>query len=446
MNDLQTAQTTITEYRHWFANRFREIVPDNYTVIEQYRAEETPRRIARYLLTPGKINELFAGFTVEWMKSDIPRYYSGHFEPRWNGKGTIGRDDSYWEAREKHVLDGLNMVYATWKGVIKICRGKDSLYWCEGQCCDGNGWSDLHYLAFENRGFLEEFMDLLFKADSQECDQDRQHKVFCPNGRHIDLEEVALDRVVLPDELKSDIVSSTEVFFRRIETFRGVGVPSKRGFLFVGEPGNGKTLLCHALVNHVVKKFDVKVATIRVSANLDNDQIEKLYNWAGDHAPAIVLLEDIETVMTQTRVTRSGFLNILDGLKPERGVLTIATTNYPDQLDPALAHRPSRFDRVWRIPLPSDAERKVFLEKLFPSPLLTPELCELVVKRTRGWSMAYVQELKATAVVRAVQHDREQIAAGDIEEAVELLAKQFQSGRKNHRCEERAEPLGFSTA
>jgi ATP-dependent 26S proteasome regulatory subunit len=135
---------------------------------------------------------------------------------------------------------------------------------------------------------------------------------------------------------------------------------------------------------------------------------------------------------------------VLDGLKPERGVLTIATTNYPEKLDPALAQRPSRFDRVWRIPMPGAASRKEFLTRMFENPPLDENLCEHVVRRTRGWSMAYVQELKATAAVRAVNSDRDHFVSTDIEEAVEILSRQFRSGQKGHRHDETPGPLGFA--
>jgi len=46
-------------------------------------------------------------------------------------------------------------------------------------------------------------------------------------------------------------------------------------------------------------------------------------------------------------------LNLLDGLKVLNGVLVIATCNEPDKLDPALIHRPSRFDRSGGLSCPS---------------------------------------------------------------------------------------------
>lgn len=88
-------------------------------------------------------------------------------------------------------------------------------------------------------------LDLHFEA-RKSVEVRRKKVIFCPNGSDIEMEKIALDRVVLPEDLKSDILSSIDTFFKKINTFRGMGVPSKRGFLFTGEPGNGKTLLCFA--------------------------------------------------------------------------------------------------------------------------------------------------------------------------------------------------------
>lgn len=42
---------------------------------------------------------------------------------------------------------------------------------------------------------------------------------------------------------------------------------------------------------------------------------------------------------------RSYFLNEVDGMDSNDGLLMIATTNHFDRLDPGLSNRPSRFDR-----------------------------------------------------------------------------------------------------
>ena len=54
-----------------------------------------------------------------------------------------------------------------------------------------------------------------------------------------------------------------------------------------------------------------------------------------------------------TDQNRSFFLNQLDGFAHNDGILTLATTNHPDRLDPAIVDRPSRFDRKYHFGLPA---------------------------------------------------------------------------------------------
>ena len=68
-----------------------------------------------------------------------------------------------------------------------------------------------------------------------------------------------------------------------------------------------------------------------------------MFRGARERGPCLLCLEDVDALVTDD--LRSTFLNELDGLDEEyRGVLTVATTNHPEKLDPALLQRPSRFD------------------------------------------------------------------------------------------------------
>jgi hypothetical protein len=64
-----------------------------------------------------------------------------------------------------------------------------------------------------------------------------------------------------------------------------------------------------------------------------------------------------------TPVVRSFFLNELDGLAANHGILTIATTNHPERIDDAIVNRPSRFDVKYTYNLPTKALRKLFADK-----------------------------------------------------------------------------------
>src|SRR6185312_14088076 len=98
-------------------------------------------------------------------------------------------------------------------------------------------------------------------------------------------------------------------------------------------------------------------------------------------------------------------LNLLDGLKALSGVLVIATCNEPDKLDPALIHRPSRFDRVWRFELPKYEQRLELLRRKGDT-FFSESALETAVRRSEGFSMAYVQEIVVSALLECAHDDQ----------------------------------------
>jgi SpoVK/Ycf46/Vps4 family AAA+-type ATPase len=301
-------------------------------------------------------------------------------------------------------------------------------------------------VAFNNREFLGDIIRDHYTVQYMNDKKPDRKFIRCLNTREdIQVRDISFDDVILPPDIKQDIITSADVFFKRNAMYDQLGLSRKRGFLFTGSPGNGKTLLCHALAGYLHDTYGVYSITISINRLTDNDDIKSLYDNAEQNSPSLVILEDIESIMTDTYVTRSVFLNILDGLYSANGLLTIATTNYPEKLDPALAHRPSRFDRVWTIPTPDKSQRREYLEFLVADLITSKDIINTLVDITAGWSMAYIQELKATAAVFAIQQDHDHLAEADLLKAANLLQAQFKSGTKNHR-EEAIGTVGFNAA
>lgn len=71
--------------------------------------------------------------------------------------------------------------------------------------------------------------------------------------------------------------------------------------------------------------------------------MQQVFSQARVLAPCVLILEDLDNMINPSN--RSFFLNQIDGITPNNGVLVIATTNFLEKLDPALSKRPSRFDR-----------------------------------------------------------------------------------------------------
>lgn len=122
---------------------------------------------------------------------------------------------------------------------------------------------------------------------------------------------------------------------------------------------------------------------------------------------------------------RSFFLNQVDGLNNNDGILMVGSTNHLDRLDPGISKRPSRFDRKYLFPNPNFAERVQYAQfwrhKLLngdaeverDEKVQFPEaMCPAVAHITDGFSFAYIQEAFVASLLA--------IASREIEQAEEI--------------------------
>ncbi len=112
------------------------------------------------------------------------------------------------------------------------------------------------------------------------------------------------------------------------------------------------------------------------------------------------MLEDLDSLVTDDN--RSVFLNELDGFVNNSGIVTLATTNHPERLDPAIVDRPSRFDRKYHFGLPAQSERESYLKwwnaTLENELKLTVDGITRVAQLTDGFSFAYLKELIMSSI------------------------------------------------
>lgn len=210
----------------------------------------------------------------------------------------------------------------------------------------------------------------------------------------------SLDRLTLTPEVRAALGEDVEGFFAAEETYRSLGVAWRRGVLLTGPPGNGKTHAIKSLVNRLglptlyVRSFSAYRRPL-------SETIRAVFARAREVAPCLLIMEDLDSLVPKEGL--SVLLNELDGFASNRGILTVATTNHPDRLDPALSARPSRFDRVIRFELPDKKRRKAFLTEAATrrasEMAVTPEETKAVAKATEGFSFAFLQELELSATM-----------------------------------------------
>ena len=107
--------------------------------------------------------------------------------------------------------------------------------------------------------------------------------------------------------------------------------------------------------------------------------------------PLVVIFEDIDAIVYQ--YGESDLLAMLDGELQVDNVVFIATTNYPGKLDKRFINRPSRFDEIIKIGMPSAAARKYYLTHKNPRLDSEPHELREWVDSTEGFSVAHLKEL-----------------------------------------------------
>ncbi|KAF1973629.1 proteasome-activating nucleotidase [Bimuria novae-zelandiae CBS 107.79] len=218
--------------------------------------------------------------------------------------------------------------------------------------------------------------------------------------------------VILAPAMKSSLIADVSGFFDAQALYAQYAVPWKRGIILHGVPGNGKTVSIKALINSLYSRPDqvssLYVKSFETKCNTEQYSIRQIFQQARRCAPCLLIFEDLDSLVDDN--IRSYFLNEVDGLESNDGILMIGSTNHLDKLDPAIAKRPSRFDRKYHFKLPGEEERKLYAEywrkKLlarndgleFPE-----ELCGVVARLTEGFSFAYLKELWVMALLGLVR-------------------------------------------
>jgi SpoVK/Ycf46/Vps4 family AAA+-type ATPase len=172
----------------------------------------------------------------------------------------------------------------------------------------------------------------------------------------------------------------------------------------------------------------VPALVLRPSAGFDTDDLESVIDRWTSQAPAVLVIEDLNWLLESVNV--STFLNLLDGIesKVTGGLLLIATTNYPEKLDPAINNRPGRFDVVVELPPPNREARGEFLARKLPD--IDPGVLEVIAAESEGVSFAHLQEILRLSGLLAIQSARGGRTTEDVRKAAEIVRSGFEDAQR----------------
>jgi ATPase family associated with various cellular activities (AAA) len=336
----------------------------------------------------------------------------------------------YWNAAsdEANAYD--------WRGTIELIWNGHAIHCHRVSLMVRNRLEAIHFVATKSVPALRDLLLVLGRYGTTRH-KGKKKEIDVVNGDNILVTASSWDDLVLPAHMQQDIQMNVDGFFAGRERYAYLGIPHRRGFLFAGPPGCGKTMTLKTLAANTPAKFISVLGT----ADVNDGMLRNALDLAQNCTPAVVLLEDLDRMVQAEGVSMSHFLNLLDGLKVLNGVLVIATCNEPDKLDPALIHRPSRFDRVWRFDLPRYEQRLELLRKKGRT-FFSQSALETVARQSEGFSMAYVQEIIVSALLECA-HDEADPTDEHLLKSLATLRLQRKEASKPGESMEERETVGF---
>jgi hypothetical protein len=212
-------------------------------------------------------------------------------------------------------------------------------------------------------------------------------------------EDVQTDGIiVLEHSLQSTILSDIKKFWTKGEIYKKFGILHKRGYLVHGPQGSGKTGVIYQLCDAIkeVGGFSVMVDT----PDVDGPAIRRLREVEPDR-PILGIIEEID--MQISEYDEAEWAGLLDGEYSVNNIIWVATTNNIEKLHPRFRNRPSRFDMVVEVGMPTKNDRARYVASKFSS--VSPELLNRVVIDTEGFSLAHLKELLVSIECLEVPYD-----------------------------------------
>ncbi|MEZ6088525.1 MAG: ATP-binding protein [Pirellulaceae bacterium] len=214
-------------------------------------------------------------------------------------------------------------------------------------------------------------------------------------------QSATFDDLILAEDLKSAIRLDFANFLKSEDRYDRLGISWRRGALFIGPPGNGKTHCVRALIKELGVS-SLYVQSLSHQYYTAEQMWRKVFARARGLRPCVLVLEDLDALVDDKN--RSFFLNQLDGLEQNHGLIVLATTNHPERIDSAIMDRPSRFDRKYHFDLPTQIERTSYLliwQRRLASEIGWAESeVQPAAEACEGFSFAYMKELIISSVMQ----------------------------------------------
>ncbi|MDR1034155.1 MAG: ATP-dependent zinc metalloprotease FtsH, partial [Bifidobacteriaceae bacterium] len=223
-------------------------------------------------------------------------------------------------------------------------------------------------------------------------------------------------------------------FLKEPKKFTKLGARIPKGVLLYGPPGTGKTLIARAVAGEAdVPFFSMSGSDfVEMFVGVGASRVRDLFQKAKQNSPAIIFVDEIDAVgrhrgsgmgggHDEREQTLNQLLVEMDGFDEKSNVITIAATNRPDILDPALL-RPGRFDRQIAVEAPDLKGRQAILQVHSKDKPLEDSIdFYLLAKKTPGFTGADLANVLNEAALLTARLGKSKIGESEIDESIDRV-------------------------
>jgi len=219
------------------------------------------------------------------------------------------------------------------------------------------------------------------------------------------------------EEAKAKLLESIELPLKHPDLMEKYRLEPVKGILLFGPPGCGKTMLSKAAAEELDVSFIYLTGSDVLSEGITKalSKIKEAFYRAKENVPSIIFLDELDEIAPARGKSFPGIvgelLSNMDGIKEFKGVVVLAASNRPWEVDPALL-RSGRFDYLIYIPPPNEKARKeIFWVHLGGIPTAELELDELA-QLSEGYSGADIAAVCREAKLMAIREKIGKIGEG----------------------------------
>ena len=225
-------------------------------------------------------------------------------------------------------------------------------------------------------------------------------------------QEISMPKLYeLPNDTQSTILNDVKKFWESEDRYRKFGSVYKRNILLYSVPGNGKTSLIQIISNKLINEYNGLIIMVNDCDDLMwYGKCVKAIREIEPNRKMITIIEDFEN-LTSSRQCTGLLLQLLDGNAQIDNMVTIATTNFPQEIETRFTCRPSRFNLVIEYKKPNDETRRAYItNKLIEGGIdvsseSVKDDIERLVGKSNGFTFDFVKEMIQCIYIDGINED-----------------------------------------